>query len=76
MYTRDARIKKDAISSTFLFDIHTKEKHGFIQTLGQNSIFFYIFIGTLQSSKLLSVSLPEIKMSKYHFSQHINLVCL
>lgn len=69
--------QKDTILSFLLLGKQTKEKHfGFIQTLGQNLSFSLIFLGTVLSSKLLNVSLPQIKMSKYHFLQHINLVCL
>lgn len=67
--TRDARVNKRCYFFIPFTGIHTKEKYlGFIQTWDTIQLFFsIIFLGTVLSNKLLTVSLPEIKMSKYHF---------
>ena len=69
MCTRDTRVKKRCYFFIPFTGTHTKEKYfGFIQTWDTIQLFFsIIFLGTVLSNKLLTVSLPEIKMSKYHF---------
>lgn len=70
--------KEYAISSFLLLGIHIQKKNILDSSKHWDKIEFFsvIFPGAVLSSKLLSVSLPEIKMSNYHFLQPTNLVCL
>lgn len=67
MCTRDLRVKEMLSLHSFYWHTYKRKTFGVHPNIGHNSNFSIIFLGTVLSSKLLSMSLPKINMSKYHF---------